>query len=147
MYITNVCNAFKWNMECMNVYFIRPKNLGNLIFFLSLIHFISFDGFLLNKIIPLGNVRVIPFSPFFFLIKNYKIRKLCLWIITDSSIKKNMILHNKTSVEYWTEFSDAEFHIRENRFNNSAAMYARGKQRSGTIVLSISLKLPVYSVQ
>ena len=111
--------------------------------------------FLLNKIIPLENVRVIPFSLFFsfffffffFLLKNYKIRKLCLWIITDSSIKKNMILHNKTSIEYWTEFSDAEFHIRENRFNNSAAMYARGKQRSGTIVLSTSLKLPVYPVQ
>lgn len=107
--------------------------------------------FLLNKIIPLENVRVIPFSLFFsffiFLLKNYKIRKLCLWIITDSSIKKNMILHNKTSIEYWTEFSDAEFHIRENRFNNSAAMYAPGKQRSGTIVLSTSLKLPVYPVQ
>lgn len=117
----------------------------NLLFIFNTFYFIRW--FFTQQNYPFRKCTGHSFLPFFFLIKNYKIRKLCLWIITDSSIKKNMILHNKTSVEYWTEFSDAEFHIRENRFNNSAAMYARGKQRSGTIVLSISLKLPVYSVQ
>lgn len=117
----------------------------NLLFIFNTFHFIRW--FFAQQNYPFRKCMGHSFFLFLFLLKNYKIRKLCLWIITDSSIKKNMILHNKTSVEYWTEFSDAEFHIRENRFNNSAAMYARGKQRSGTIVLSTSLKLPVYSVQ